>query len=187
MPEYHVQEVGGWKIETSPTEKWRRALRKLHLEPPYFVGDKVKLTFTFTKLKKDFKAISFDVALIAYYPQDEGQNPDYRMKEIPFLDKDVFEYPVESETCLSKDGVSRVYIAHRNFMSKSGKIEGERYPLFSTGVKHKDFVRWDIFLVLIGVLGGGICGCLSAFGLLFITVTPAWNMWIPEWIMRLLK
>jgi hypothetical protein len=51
MPKYHSREIAGWKIDVMPFGKWRRIFKALHIEPPYFVGDKIKVNFYFQKNK----------------------------------------------------------------------------------------------------------------------------------------
>ena len=73
--------------------------------------------------------------------------------------------PFESNTELSKDGSATIYIVDRNSINGAGKFDSEnfeRFLVFATGVKHKDLVLWDFFLLLIGMVGGGIFGCLAA-------------------------
>ena len=185
MPEYFEQKVGGYKIDVKPRGRIRPYLHigKWHFEPPYFVGSKIRLIVTFTKKEKNVEPLHSLANLIMYYPEYQGMNPSYRIKNIPPLGDKPVSINVESAWELSQDGTIRMYISGKDFISESGQLQDELRPLFSTGVLHRDYTNRDIFLVFLGMAGTLIVGIVLGF----IKIDQAWHIWIPNWLLRLFR
>jgi len=98
---------------------------------------------------------------LASFPQNEGTDNPYRPKMFPAIHNDLEQIHYDSDTELGKDGSATIYLTDYHYASSTGRIISELYPMFSTGVKHKDITMWDFFLVLIGIVGGGIFGCIA--------------------------
>jgi len=165
MPEYFSQDIDGYRVDVTPTGRFRPILNRLHIEPWYVVGSKLSLVFTYTKINSNAKPIHLMANLIVYYPQNEIHDPPYRITPLPKLSNEPSDKPVKqeyiSDSAITKEGTVEIYIADMNFM-QSGKIQGRRFELFSTAVIHKDISNHDTFLVVLGILGGGVLGCLGS-------------------------
>jgi hypothetical protein len=162
MPQYYQQKTAGYHIGVAPKNKWRSFLKWLHLEPPYFVGDRISLTFTFTKINAKAKSLDNIATLVSYYPQNERSDPPYRFTAVPSIGLEPVKMDYKSRAEITKDGTVEIYIADKNYVKRSGNLQSSPMALFSAGIVHRDFVNRDNFLVLVGMLGGGVLGCIAS-------------------------
>jgi len=156
MPTYLPQDVAGYHVDIKPKGKWRFVLNKLHIEPSYFVGDRVSLVFTFTRFKPDAKPLNLIGTLASFYPQNERSDPPYRFTPIPPIENGYVEMDYKSKAEISKDGTAEIYITDKRTLENLGKLQDTPIALFSTGVRHKDLILMDVVLVLFGGVLGGV-------------------------------
>ena len=162
MPEYFPKDIDGYHIDITPRGRFRSILRFFHKEPWYVVGNKINLTFTFTKIKTDTKPIGVVANLISYYPQKERDNPTYISTPIRILVDVPNKIYYTSPFAITKEGTIEIYIVNKIFEDSQENILINRIELFSASAIHKDISNHDTFLVMIGILGGGFLGCLAS-------------------------
>ena len=165
MPQYYPPPEN-WKnrgkIKITYIPKWRNFWLLKHL--PLWVGDKVKFRFQ---------------------SDNAGENNPYALHVI----HEIIDGVVVNETNIEKIDVeiTGLFISTEGNLKFSFGVVNYAHPtdslIVTANIQNKD--RW--WLGCAGFILGLLSAIISGVIVSFIIVDPAWHVWIPEWIMKLLR
>lgn len=152
MPKYYVQQLWDYEVESEPVELWRKVMYLLHINFPYFVGDKITLKIRIKKKDLIAEKLNSTIRIGGSYPNAFIENAFFKEREIPFIGEKSLnlaeEFIFTPEETLSKNGTTFIYAR-----KTSGKDDNKEFVIFSADVYHDEFFQWFVIVpILVAII-----------------------------------
>jgi hypothetical protein len=166
VPTYHnYPNYRGYSVKVSPVG-WRRF--PLFRKRAYFVGDKVILSIALNPVsEEEVKKNRFEIAFYEIHPN--GFKIGHDIKDMKRERKNIRTL---EGSIISRSGNFSIYLG------TSSVGYDEQAPILTAEIMHRDKRDYDIFLVVVTLIGSCIIGVLLWL-LGFIQIVPFWKIFKP--------